>query len=152
MIYDKQPNDKRYRLVNLKAWDRENKWQEFSSNHIENNNRYIMLEIEREDGTIELRESGVAKEKVFWNIAKDGKVTITFQSENALKEGPFLGHLYLQIPDKNGIRYAFPRIDGEKISNRLECVFQLMPNSEINELQVVGDKYFEQVFVLEKNI
>ena len=70
--YDRQPGDVRYRIVNLKAWDRENSWVEFTNDHIESQARYCLLEIEHGNGTTELRNAGELKEKVYWKLTDDG--------------------------------------------------------------------------------
>lgn len=149
--YDRQPDDVRYRIVNLKVWDRENAWMEFTNDHIESQARYCLLEVKHKDGKTELCNTDERKERAYWKLTNDGILTLTFQGENALREGPFLGHIFLTVPGKMKIRYAFPRVQGEKVSNQMKLTYHISAKHLISTLQVEGDRYFNQIFVLERN-
>lgn len=154
MIYTKQPNDIRYRLVNLRLWDRSVSMGEFPSDHqVQDDSLYEVLEVEHSDGSREIIPDENGKEHAYCRV-DSGRIEVIFSGNRVRKEvRPCVGHLSVVYKNRKGIRYHFPRIEGSSGSeDSPNIIYKALIGTNIqdSDVQIVGDQYFVSAFKLER--
>ena len=130
LTYEKQPDDKQYRLVSLMV-ENVGPWMDFTDKIVDYPEKCV-VEVMHEDGTT----------SVEYELSKEIKTVGVLGNKIFFKEEDIpVARMWLQ--SKGGMRYKVPFVQTDKDGR----VYILIPH-QLKDVALCGDRYFDKVYAL----